>query len=336
MKQSRPFYREDKKCWYARIDGRRVSLGVKNQSDEKAALAQWHRLNAFQEPQKAKKEVPTVARVVTLFLMDAESRVSPLTYRHYAKFLSRFSDQFPYRQCDKLTPAQVEAWARKPTWGQQTRHDALNVVRVCFRWAERAGLLERTPIQGLKMPATRSRGAEAVISDETYQRMLANTAGDFRQLVRFMLATACRPSEASGLTAAMIDFDNSCIVLKHHKTADATGRVRVIYLNAEALEVIREQAKAYPTGYLFPGANGGRMSPSALGQRFQYLSKKLGVRVFAYQSRHTRITNWLLSGMPDTIASSLAGHASTSMIHRHYSHVNERSNELREALSRFG
>jgi len=128
------------------MEGRKLSLGVKGRENEKEAVMAWHRLFALGTPEpKAEAKVGgvTVGEVVTTILADAESRVQPITLAFYRRFLLPFSADKGKVSADTLTPTMAEAWARKPTWSNSTRHDALGTLATAFRWAERA----RLPVQ---------------------------------------------------------------------------------------------------------------------------------------------------------------------------------------------
>ena len=46
MRQPKPWYRPEKDCWYARVNGRRVSLGVRGKKNATQAYDAWHKVIA--------------------------------------------------------------------------------------------------------------------------------------------------------------------------------------------------------------------------------------------------------------------------------------------------
>jgi integrase len=331
---SKPWYRSDKDVWYARVAGRRVSLGVRGATNAASAFAAWHQVMAGVPNAKHKSKcVSTVADVISGFLADTATRVRPITHAFYRRFLEPFRALHGPVQISALTIGHAESFARRPTWSSSTRNDCLGTLATCFRWAERFRIVERSPLHGLRLPPKESQGAETVISEPAYRRLVAATSGDFRALIRFLWLTGCRPSEATNLTVERVDWKSASIVLRTHKCSHR-GKRRVIFLSAQALAVVRAQRDRYSTGHLFRHRGGTAFGRAMLAQKFWRLSKRLGVRLTAYGFRHTFATDALSRGIPDTHVAELLGHSGTSMLHRNYSHLTARSNVLRRALDR--
>ena len=68
--------------------------------------------------------------------------------------------------------------------------------------------------------------------------------------------------------------------------------------------------------------------------RFYRMKKKLGVCYNLYSFRHAYITQSLVNGLDAVTVSILAGHKSTVMISRHYSHLHQMADHLRDAANR--
>jgi integrase len=75
-------------------------------------------------------------------------------------------------------------------------------------------------------------------------------------------------------------------------------------------------------------------SRQAIVTRFLRVSAKVGRTVTAYPYRHTWATRALAAGIPDTHVAALLGHASTAMVHKHYSHVDANARLLRELVDK--
>ena len=180
--------------------------------------------------EKAKpKQEPSVGEVATAFLADAEGRVKPKTLAWYRDFLMPFAKKHGKTKASELSAFVAEAYSRKPTWGDSTRHDCLGAIATAFKWAERARLIDKTPLQGLKRPPNPSRGAEAVISPEDHERLLAVAGKRFKPFLRLLHLTGARPGEIASITAENFDADNALVRLKDHKTAHK-GKSRTLYL----------------------------------------------------------------------------------------------------------
>lgn len=332
-KPSKPWFRASKQAWYIKVGGKQISLGVKGRENEADAVKAWHRLMANGQPKpEAKPDDVSVAEVVTAFLADAKSRVQPITLAFYRRFLLPFAECHSKLKADALTPTLVEAYSRKPTWSSSTRHDCLGTLATAFKWAERARLIDRSPLTGIRLPPKESQGAEALVNEADYGKLLNATKGDFNALLRFLWHTGCRPSEATGLTVEAVDWASACIVLKRHKTAHK-GKMRVIYLSPDAQKVLNVQREKYGAGYLFRTAKGNPWARKVVAHKLWRLQRKLGVKVTAYGFRHTFATDALANGVPDAQVAALLGHSTTAMLHRHYAHLTERAQALRSALT---
>jgi hypothetical protein len=134
-----PWFRSSANAWYATVNGRKVSLGVRGEENRKQAVTAWHRLmgglpletpqtlqqtpeppQAAPQPTPPPKQEPgqSLPALVAAFLADAELRVKPESHRGYAKFLNPFAADFKDTPPDRLTAAQVERWSKKPGWSQ--------------------------------------------------------------------------------------------------------------------------------------------------------------------------------------------------------------------------
>src|ERR1019366_3767318 len=167
---AKPWFRQSKGAWYVKVEGTMKSLGVKGEANEADAYKSWHRLLAGVMERAKPKPEPTVAEVVKGFLDDADGRVKRNTFDGYLFFLLPFFHKHGKMKASALSALIDEAYARKPTWGDNTRGNFLGTLTTAFKWAERARLIDKTPLVGLKRPPKASRGAEAIICKEEHAR----------------------------------------------------------------------------------------------------------------------------------------------------------------------
>jgi len=328
------WFRESKQTWYATLDGRKVSLGVKGRENEAEAVKAWHKVMAGLKEKAKPKPEPTVAEVLTAFLAEAEARVKPTTLDGYRRFLLPFSQKHGKGKASGLSAFVAEAYARKPTWSADTRADFLGALVTAFRWAERSRLIDRTPLAGLRKPPKASRGAEAVISPADHARLLAAAGKRFKPFLRLLHLTGARPGEVAAITAENFDAEGGMVRLKDHKTAHK-GKSRTIYLCAEAVAILQEQRAKYGTGFLFRSRFGGPFTKNAIVKAMEGLRKRAGLdKAIAYGYRHAFATDALANGVPDAQVAALLGHSGTAMLHKHYSHLTGQARALREALGK--
>ncbi len=344
---SKPWYRASKNTWYTTMDGRKVSLKVRGKESEADAVQAWHRLcaNGTPEPTQTPGPKPTakvgpeaegvsVRSVLDYFLADAESRAKAKTMRVYRYFLLPFADTHGEGRAADLTPTLAEAYSRKPAWKPQTRHGFLSTLVTAFRWAERAGLIARNPLRGIRKPPKASRGMEALVTPEQYAQLLDAATPAFRLFLRVLYASGARPGEVAAITAENLDADAGLVRLNEHKTAHK-GKIRVLYLPAETVALLVRQRERHRSGALLRNNNNEAWTENAIGLAMRRTRERAGVpHAIAYGLRHSFATDALERGVPDAHVAELLGHSGTAMLHKHYSHLGARAQALREALGK--
>jgi integrase len=329
------------------MEGRKVSLGVRGRDNEKEAIQAWHRLFANGTPEPTPLPTPesragvkpepggvSIRMVIDAFLADSESRTTAKTMRAYRYFLRPFADSHGEHAADALTPTLAEAYSRKPEWKPQTRHGFLSTLVTAFRWAERAGMLSRNPLRGVRKPPKMSRGMEALVTPEEYARLVDAATPAFRLFLRVLYASGARPGEVAAITAENFGADSGLVRLTEHKTA-YKGKSRVVYLPPEIVALLVRQRERYRSGALLRNNNNEAWTENAIGLAMRRTRERAGVpHAIAYGLRHSFATDALERGVPDAQVAELLGHSGTAMLHKHYSHLGEKAKTLREALGR--
>lgn len=328
-RHAKPHYRSEKDAWYARINGSRLSLGVKGKKAKREAYNAWHSIIANGVQEKAKGEL-TISELIKSFLQEAKERMSAGCLRNYTIFADRLRVAFGNKRADELTNTKIETFTRKQSeWSSTYRNQFLGFIVTLYRWAERTKIINVNPLQHVQRPAKSSRGVQAILTAEEHQTLIAHADDQFADFLQLLWHTGCRPSEIAGLTAEQIrQSTNGVIVLNDHKSAHR-GKQRMLILNDEAMSIVNRRAVGR-TGLLFDGCN-GRLTANAIGGRIRRLAVKAGIRpIIAYGYRHTFATDALSKGIADTHVASLLGHSSTTMLHKHYSHLTSRTALLRD------
>lgn len=334
-KSSRPWYRKSRGQWYSTVQGTQFPLGVFDPENREAAVAALQTLLAGLSPPPTKPsgegvvgpDLTICAAVDAFTATDRFGRLAEATRRGYRYYLGVFVRAFGTRQVRTLTAAELETDAARPTWGDDTRRNYLCAAELALKAAGWAGKVEK--------PARGSAGSGVVIPEAVYHMAVGAATGDLRPLLILLWNTGCRPSEATGLTAEVVDWDGWTARLTKHKTRRKTGKIRLIVFNATAMAVLREQREKYGgTGLLFRSKTGTRFGCKALTKRVWAIGKKIGKPITAYGCRHTYATDALAGGCPDTHVAALLGHAGTAMLHKHYSHVGENARVLKDAAAR--
>ena len=342
-----PWYRAGKGTWYAKHEGRQISLGVKGKGNRKAAWEAWRKLMADgpttnttrqqggKEGREGSKGQPlTVRELVDAFLADAEGRMTPGCVRNYRIYLVPFARAHGKRPAEAVSPTDAEAFARKPEWSDTYRAGFLGTLVTAYRWAVREKLLAASPVEHVRKPSKASRGASAVITEAEHRKLIAVADPLMRDFLTVLWHTGARPGEVAGLTAERVKASaDGMLPLTEHKTAHK-GKARFLILTGEAWDTVKRRADAVGEGLVFAGRD-GKLSAQAIGSRMRTLCRRAGLRrLTAYGYRHGFATSALAKGVPDAQVAALLGHCDTSMLHRHYSHLTSQAKAMRDALAR--
>ena len=345
-----PWYRAGKNTWYVTHEGRNVSLGIRGRENRKAAFAAWHRLIAgrslFDPPEPKPKPavlqwstslspspVLTVRELAELFLTDAGTRLKATTVRIYRNDVESLCKAHGKLAASALTPDHLTKWLASLDVVPTTKGIMLRSVAACLSWAVKSDLIPANPARKVKKPKSRSRSAEAVISDADHAKLVAAATPDFASVLRVLHATGCRPSEACAITSETFDPVNAVVKLLIHKT-DHTGRPRLVFLTADVVGLLTGQLARFGSGSLLRSRKGVPWTGRGITQAMRKLCQKAGVKCIAYGYRHKLATDALASGIPDTHVAALLGHGSTTVLHKHYSHLTSRADVLRDAASK--
>ena len=274
-----------------------------------------------------------VATVCDLFLDHSQKHHVPDTFNWYRLYLQDFCDLHGTLLVADLKPLHVTRWLdAHPGW-KGARRCAVIAIKRAFNWAEGEGLLAVNPLRKVKKPPQTYR--ERALSREERQEVVAAIRDQvFRDFVFAMQETGCRPSEVSRVTAAHVNLELGVWVFADHKTAQKTGKPRIVYLTSAMAELTGRLMEKHPDGPLFRGPRGAKpFTRNGIRCRFRRLRQKLphlkGLIAYAY--RHSFATDALVNGVGIAQVAELLGHTSTEMVMRHYSHIAGKIDHMREA-----
>jgi integrase len=328
-----PWYRKDRDAWYVTVGGKRIKL-ADGKANRKAALAAFHKLMVGTPSSTESGGGFTTEEVVSLFLGCVRSLVTARTLENYEGKLRSFAERWPTLLACEAQPMHVTEWlADHPNWNSTTRFNAVTSVKRCWKWAFDEGRIAVNHISKCKKPTPNTR---ATIPDpKGVQAMLDGILSPyFRDLMTFLYETGCRPSEAMRLTAQDLELDEGSRIARIcGKTTRKTGRLRIIYMSDKATEIVKRLSEKYPRGLLFRNEDGNEWNRFAVNCQMIRLRRRtgLGSEAVAYALRHHWITDALARGVPIKTVAQLAGHSSTAMIDRVYSHLVDRQSVLQEA-----
>jgi integrase len=337
MRTPKPFYRAFNDCWYVQVGKRQVRL-ARGKANQVEAYKRYHQVMAAEPTGRVADPLPdaTVAAVCDQFLDWCQKHNAARTYQWYRDFLQDFCAHCGKTPAAELKPFHVTGWLDRHGGWKEARRGALIAVKRAFNWAADEGLLRANPVKQLRKPPAKSRGR--VLSAAERQAIFDSyPAGDpFRDFLLALQETGARPGEVAAVTAADIDLKGGVWVLRSHKTARKTGKPRVVILTPAAIELCKRLIGEHPDGPVFRNSHGKPWGRNAIRCRFRRVRKKLGLGgdLVAYLYRHTFCTDALESGVGVAQVAELLGHTGTGTVMRHYQHLSERREHLRQAAVR--
>lgn len=315
----KPWYRKDRKAWYAWIGGRQIRLS----EDYKEAVAIFHRLMLDASRPTARVDL-TVPVLCDLFAGHVKRTLAPTTFAWYVGHLERWAGHCNARKADSIRPKDLTAWlAKHADWSPSTRRGAITAVKRAWAWAVAEGHLAANHLAHYKRPPM---GRRAVMSPDDVPTLIAairpNSA--LSDLVTGLLETGCRPGELAGITAADVAPGGDRAIVR-----GKTGE-RTVYLSSRAADLLAQLAIKHPEGPLFRNSRGHAWDRNAMRCAFRRLRRKTGIEgATAYALRHLYATLAIERGVDPLTLAELMGHRDVTMLREFY--VRHREDQMRRA-----
>ncbi len=168
----------------------------------------------------------------------------------------------------------------------------LATIRKLFNWCLERGIIEATPIAGLKAP-TRELSRDRVLDDGEIRRVLNAARLDaypFRQFVPMLLATAQRRGELANMRWSELDLEARTWVIPAERAKN--GKPHVVHLSDFAVSLLDEVPQFVHCDYVFTTT---RRSPiSGFSKALRWLHK------------HSETADWHMHDLRRTAASGMA------------------------------
>lgn len=216
--------------------------------------------------------------------------------------LARHTDKGPWA----VELEDLVSWLGSGEWSQERRRSMRTTLRGFYRWGVGLGSIQENPADGL--PVVRATPPNPrPTPDLVYRR--AKLAANPRARLMIRLATECglRRSEVAQVHSRDLERDLGGWSLVVHGKGN---KVRLIPLPAS---IARELA-ALDTGYAFPGADGGHLSPRWVGRIIRDL---LGEGYTMHGLRHRFATMAYQTDRDVFTLQAMLGHASPETTRRY-------------------
>ena len=331
MRFRKPFYRESRRLWYVQLDGRQINLG----SDEKEAWRRYHEMMATRGRDVPVTPVDTTMAVVVidLFLGWVERHKARRTYEWYQRHCQTFAKSIPValKVVELKSLHLTRLCDRHNDWSPTTRHGLCRAVQRAFNWAQRQGMIDRSPLGMVEKPEPQDR--DVLVSPDQYEEILGMVKDGFRDLIVMAWESGIRPQEVRAVEARHLDFQHGRIIFPP-KEAKGKKLPRVVYLTPEAEAIVRRLAEKWPDGAIFRNADGKPWTRFAINCAFIRLEKKIGRKVHLGAFRKSWATEALKNGTDPITAAFLLGHSNTNMLARTYAKIQQNPEYMRNAMKR--
>lgn len=293
----------------------------------------------------------TVRQLLEMYLSRLDPSLTPDTVQMIQVFARRVSAGLGDIQVMELKSQWVNEWISRQRkergWGDATVREVLTRLRACIAWGIKEKEITTDPLGTLNIPDMPSRGVECVLDRGQELRIMQAAKGPLLDLMTVLSETGARPGELRIAEEKHFKRTLGAIVIpaatrtrgKTHKNG-RHGRDRVIYLPPKSLAIVERLCQQYPTGPLFrsgrplrkgknKGKTAGWTAPSIVNAVIHLRSRANVPHFIAYSFRHTYAVRWLTADKPIAALAQVMG-TSITMIQRHYGHLADQHDYLRE------
>ncbi len=289
------------------------------------------------------------------WLSQVRGRVRGRTYQGYAGLLRRYAipllGEVPLRELHPLHLQHLYGRLLESGAGgyreQLSASTVLNLHRVLVQslgWAERFGLLDRSPAKAARPPRPR-RAEPKVVDPALAKRILDASSGTRLDLpVALALATGMRRGEILGLRWGDLAPDDSAAYVR--RSLQATGEALVFeepktkrsrrsvalpaflhpYLERQRADQARRRGDLgegwVDSDLLIDAGDGSPVNPDSMSSAWRFLVIRSGLpHVRFHDLRHAHATLLLCQGVHPKVVSERLGHSTVGITLDIYSHV---------------
>lgn len=250
------------------------------------------------------------------------------------EFVSTFG-QCDIREIKRFDVLEIMDAARARGSGYQANR-ILSHTRKLFNWCIERGIVETSPIVGLK-PPTKEVSRERTLDDDEVMRLLRACRNDvypFRQFAPLLLATAQRRGELAEMRWSEIDFAAKTWVIPSDRSKN--GKAHVVPLSDFALEMISEVPRFLDCDYVFTTT---KKSPvSGFSKALRRLSENSQTKDWRWHDlRRTAASNMAKAKVAPHVVEKVLNHVSgiisgVAAVYNRYGY----DDEARDALDGWG
>lgn len=256
---------------------------------------------------------------------------SPATIRlrrDQLSLLARHVDVTP----GNVTTADLFDWLAAADWSQERRRSVRTTLRVFYRWLlaseslsrnDPGGISRENPAEGLP-PVRAMRPNPRPTPDLVYRRAVMGADPRARLMIRLAAECGLRRAEVAQVHTRDLEEDLGGWSLVVHGKG---GKVRVVPLPAS----LAAELRVLPDGFVFPGQDGGHLSPRWVGTILaQLLEDGYGM----HSLRHRFATLAYQTDRDVFTLQGVLGHASPETTRRYVQVPSDAARRMVENVSR--
>ena len=279
-----------------------------------------------------------------------------LTY-HFDNYLSEYNE----KSIQQITAFDIEESLSKLrfTKSQSVINKVMSIWKKITRTARRLHLITTDPTEEVIVPKSKCIAEERsakMTDDETIDKVIDYLAHNGHSeaskynnqiiigIILTLRYTGIRPSECFALTRSDIDFDERVIRINSAYGTNEEGKAvigtktrlsnRVVPISMSCAMVLRSIMSMSENEYIFMNYRGKMPDIHLIGDKLNYISKKLGISFNLYALRHQFSSDLITSGVDPRTVMELMGHSSTDMTVGTYARSN--IEKKRDALVEIG
>ena len=275
------------------------------------------------------------------FLSECGRRNKPRTVNDYRRLISRHFD-FGRRSIADITPRELVTNLSKLNATPTEKHHAFTAARAFFRWAMRDHLIEKNPLELVRVLPPNSSRDRVLTPEELCKTLAVALAGSslFHSIVAVLVLTGQRRGEIAALQWSWIDLREKLITLPPEITKNR--RRHQFPIGEMTLGVFERIPRLSGNPYVFPASRQrDKDTPAKMfngwGKAKVLLDSELGLAPWTlHDLRRTLRTHWAELGVSREVAERYINHVSgihsgVQAIYNRYSYLAE----MRAAVDRW-
>lgn len=265
-----------------------------------------------------------LADAIRLHQLDCQvQRFTPRTLESYRTRLKRFSQFTGDVQLHKITSTTIREFqlsVQQTGVSARYQHGLMTAVRAFFNFCVRDELIEKSPVQGVKMPRVPHKVLPAVTDDEMKKALAVCDNPRDKAILLTLVSSGVRANEVVNLKVKDFDLSRGQLFIDQGKMQ----RDRIAYVDPAACKAIahylNKRKKYRPDSALFASLrkNNAKINSQSIAQLFNKIQAKTGIaHITAHGLRRTFAMRCLRNKIDVHVVAKLMGHTSILMLRQY-------------------